>query len=39
MVIDGNASDYLGVTYRGDWRGIKGGKIVVTVMSGATSAI
>jgi formylmethanofuran dehydrogenase subunit C len=29
LVIEGNAGNYLGASYRGDWRGMKGGEIEV----------
>lgn len=29
LLIEGNAGNYLGASYRGDWRGMKGGEILV----------
>ena len=29
LIVEGNAGDYLGGSYRGDWRGMKGGTIRV----------
>ncbi len=29
LIIEGNAGDYLGASYRGDWRGMRGGTITV----------
>ncbi len=29
LVVEGNAGNYLGASYRGDWRGMKGGNILV----------
>ncbi len=28
LSIEGNAGNYLGAAYRGDWRGMSGGKIL-----------
>jgi formylmethanofuran dehydrogenase subunit C len=35
MVIEGNAGNYLGAAYRGDWRGMSGGKILVKGNAGS----
>jgi formylmethanofuran dehydrogenase subunit C len=35
LVIDGNAGNYLGASYRGDWRGMKGGNILVKGNAGS----
>ncbi|MEE8167743.1 MAG: formylmethanofuran dehydrogenase subunit C [Candidatus Hydrothermarchaeales archaeon] len=37
LVIKGNAGNYLGSSYRGDWRGMKGGSIVVEGNIGSES--
>jgi formylmethanofuran dehydrogenase subunit C len=35
LIIDGNAGNYLGAAYRGDWRGMSGGKILVKGNAGS----
>jgi formylmethanofuran dehydrogenase subunit C len=34
LVVEGNAGNYLGASYRGDWRGMKGGNILVSGNAG-----
>jgi formylmethanofuran dehydrogenase subunit C len=36
LIVEGNAGDYLGGSYRGDWRGMKGGTIRVKGNAGYT---
>ena len=38
LIIEGNAGNYLGAAYRGDWRGMSGGKILVKGNAGRISA-
>ena len=35
LVVEGNAGNYLGAAYRGDWRGMSGGKILVKGNAGS----
>jgi len=36
ILFEGNVGDYLGASYRGDWRGMKGGNIVVNGNAGVS---
>ena len=38
LIVDGNAKNYLGASYRGDWRGMQGGKITVKGNAGSDTA-
>jgi len=38
FIVDGNAKNYLGASYRGDWRGMMGGKITVKGNAGSDTA-
>ena len=38
FIVDGNAKNYLGASYRGDWRGMQGGKITVKGNAGSDTA-